>query len=90
MFVVRDQDTTIYIFGTFHALDGQSDWFSGNLRTAFEGSQELVLETLLPERPPPTAAAPATRSHVRGLFRRAVGIVPFNHAGRASAGRSRA
>ena len=57
MFVVRDQDTTIYIFGTFHALDGQSNWFSGNLRTAFEGSQELVLETLLPERG--TAPAPA-------------------------------
>ena len=27
MFVVRDADTTIYIFGTFHALDGQSQWF---------------------------------------------------------------
>lgn len=51
MFVVHDHDTTIYIFGTFHALDGQSDWFNGNLRDAFEGSQELVLETLLPERP---------------------------------------
>lgn len=51
MFVVRDQDTTVYIFGTFHTLDGQSDWFKGNLRTAFEGSQELVLETLLPEHP---------------------------------------
>ena len=23
MFVVRDADTTVYIFGTFHALDGQ-------------------------------------------------------------------
>ena len=22
MFVVRDADTTVYIFGTFHALDG--------------------------------------------------------------------
>jgi len=59
MFVVRDQDTTIYIFGTFHTLDGQSDWFRGNLRTAFEGSQELVLETLLPESPP---AAPVPTS----------------------------
>ena len=27
MFVVRDADTTIYIFGTFHALDGRSQWF---------------------------------------------------------------
>ena len=28
MFVVRDADTTVYIFGTFHALDGQADWFN--------------------------------------------------------------
>src|SRR6476469_3594687 len=52
MFVVHDQDTTIYIFGTFHALDGQSDWLSGNLRDAFDNSQELVLETLIPEHRP--------------------------------------
>jgi len=28
MFEVRDADTAFYIFGTFHALDGQSEWFS--------------------------------------------------------------
>ena len=28
MFVVRDADTTIYLFGTFHALDGNSEWFN--------------------------------------------------------------
>ena len=59
MFVVRDQDTTVYIFGTFHALDGQADWVSGNLKTAFDGSQELVLETLLPEHPGAFPAVPA-------------------------------
>jgi len=58
MFVVHDADTTIYIFGTFHALDGQDDWFSGNLRSAFEGSQELMLETMVPKRR--TAIAPLT------------------------------
>jgi uncharacterized protein YbaP (TraB family) len=58
MFVVRDHDTTIYLFGTFHALDGQSDWLSGNLRDAFDDSQELVLETLLPEHRPMSAPAP--------------------------------
>src|SRR5439155_18890446 len=51
MFVVRDADTTIYIFGTFHALDGQSYWFSDQVRDAFERSNELVLEILIPERP---------------------------------------
>ena len=48
MFVVRDQDTTIYLFGTFHTLDANPDWFNGAMRSAFEGSQELVLETLTP------------------------------------------
>jgi uncharacterized protein YbaP (TraB family) len=51
MFVVRDADTTIYIFGTFHALDGQSQWFGEQVRDAFEQSNELVLETLVPEAP---------------------------------------
>jgi uncharacterized protein YbaP (TraB family) len=51
MFVVHDADTTIYIFGTFHALDGQTQWFGDRVRNAFEQSDELVLETLIPEKP---------------------------------------
>jgi uncharacterized protein YbaP (TraB family) len=51
MFVVRDADTTIYIFGTFHALDGQTQWFADGVKNAFEQSNELVLETLIPEGP---------------------------------------
>jgi uncharacterized protein YbaP (TraB family) len=51
MFVVRDADTTIYLFGTFHALDAQSRWFDNGVRRAFERSGELVLETLIPEGP---------------------------------------
>jgi uncharacterized protein YbaP (TraB family) len=51
MFVVRDADTTVYIFGTFHALDGQSPWFENRVRDAFEQSNELVLETVIPEGP---------------------------------------
>ena len=27
MWVLSDADTTIYLFGTFHALDGATDWF---------------------------------------------------------------
>jgi len=55
MFMVRDADTTIYIFGTFHALDGQSQWFDSRVKDAFEQSNELVLETVIPEQPSPTA-----------------------------------
>ena len=51
MFVVHDADTTIYLFGTFHALDGDPHWFDAGVRSAFDRSNELVLETLLPEGP---------------------------------------
>lgn len=51
LFVVRDSDTTIYIFGTFHALDGKSQWLGTDVRNALEQSGELVLETLIPEKP---------------------------------------
>ena len=32
IFVVGDADTTVYLFGTFHALDGKSDWFNNRVR----------------------------------------------------------
>ena len=51
LFMVRDADTTIYIFGSFHALDGRSEWFADGVRGAFEQSNELVLETLVPKDP---------------------------------------
>ena len=59
MFMVRDADTTVYIFGTFHALDGKADWFNTQVRSAFEQSNELVLETLVPETP---SASPGFRA----------------------------
>lgn len=50
MWVVNDHDTIIYLFGTFHALDGRAEWFNDEVLTAFSGSDELVLETVLPRR----------------------------------------
>lgn len=44
IWVVRDPDTTIYLFGTFHALDGKSAWFNDEVKTAFNQSKEVVLE----------------------------------------------
>src|SRR5215212_10073150 len=58
MFVVHDVDTTVYIFGTFHALDRQSQWFSEPVRDAFEHSDELVLETVVPFRQQPAQPTP--------------------------------
>ena len=52
IFAVHDADTTVYIFGTFHALDSKTQWFNDQVKDAFERSDELVLETLIPEGPP--------------------------------------
>ena len=51
MWVVKDKDTTIYLFGTFHALDGKRDWFNDEVRQAFDASQEVVLEIITPDDP---------------------------------------
>ncbi len=51
MWVVKDKDTTIYLFGTFHALDGKRDWFNDEVRQAFDASQDVVLEIVTPENP---------------------------------------
>ena len=67
IFVVRDADTTVYIFGTFHALDGKSEWFNDQVKDAFERSDELVLETLVPERPAPSLPAARPLPQLRSL-----------------------
>ena len=51
MWVVKDKDTTIYLFGTFHVLDGKSDWFNDEVKQAFDRSDEVVLEAIIPEDP---------------------------------------
>ena len=51
LWVLSDADTTVYLFGTFHALDDRTDWFARNIRAAFDSSDELVLETLVPTNP---------------------------------------
>lgn len=41
---VADDDTTIYLFGTVHALPEDIDWFSGPVATALGSSGTLVTE----------------------------------------------
>ncbi len=48
LWVVRDDDTVVYLFGTFHLLDGRP-WFNDEVRTAFDASNELVMEAIVPE-----------------------------------------
>lgn len=49
VWVVKDADTTIYLFGTVHVLDGKGDWFNDEVKKSFDKSSELVLEVILPE-----------------------------------------
>jgi uncharacterized protein YbaP (TraB family) len=49
LWVVKDQDTTIYLFGTFHALDGKTDWFNDEVRAAFDRSSKVYLEVVKSE-----------------------------------------
>ena len=41
---VADEDTTIYLFGTVHALPESVEWYEGPIETALASSQELVTE----------------------------------------------
>lgn len=44
LWVAKDADTTIYLFGTMHVLKPGLDWFNGPLEKALDGSDELVTE----------------------------------------------
>jgi uncharacterized protein len=55
LWVVRDADTTVYLFGTVHVLRPGLGWFDDNVKVAFDESDTLVLEMLDPS--PADAAA---------------------------------
>jgi len=67
---VRDGDTTIYLFGTFHTLDERTMWFDRSVRAAFDKSGELVLETIAPTDP----------SEVRAIGRAVAGPRPATNS----------
>jgi uncharacterized protein YbaP (TraB family) len=48
LWVVRDADTTIYLFGTVHLLRPGLGWFDKGVRKAFDASDTLVLELVMP------------------------------------------
>lgn len=59
LWVAKDADTTIYLFGTIHLLDPRYRWFDGAVKGAFDKSGELVVETVSP--PPAEAQALVTK-----------------------------
>lgn len=49
LWIVRDTDTTIYLFGTIHVLKPGLSWFDEGVRAAFDASEEVVLEMVMPD-----------------------------------------
>ena len=66
IWVVKDADTTIYLFGTVHVLKPGLSWFDEAVKTAFDKSDTVVLEMIEPDMATmqglimKTAMAPAT------------------------------
>jgi uncharacterized protein len=48
LWVVKDEDTTIYLFGTVHILKPGMSWFDDAVKDAFDKSDRLVLELVEP------------------------------------------
>ena len=48
LWVVKDADTTIYLFGTVHVLKPGLTWFDEAVRAAFDKSDTVVLELVTP------------------------------------------
>lgn len=49
LWVLKDEDTTIYLFGTVHILKPGMQWFDEAIKDAFDESGELVIEMIEPE-----------------------------------------
>jgi uncharacterized protein len=59
LWVVKDADTTIYLFGTIHILKPGLGWFDEGVKTAFDKSDSVMLEMVEPD--PATAQAAVAR-----------------------------
>jgi len=51
LWVMRDADTTVYLFGTVHLLPAGLSWFDDAVAKAFDASDELQMEILPIEDP---------------------------------------
>ncbi|WP_438730747.1 TraB/GumN family protein [Parasphingorhabdus sp. DH2-15] len=50
LWVLKDEDTTIYLFGTVHVLKPGLSWFDEAVKDAFDSSDELILEVVEPDQ----------------------------------------
>ena len=54
---VSDADTTIYLFGTIHLLPADLHWRTAKFDQALQGSQQLVVETIVDQQHPESLQA---------------------------------
>lgn len=50
LWVAKDKDTTIYMFGTVHVLKPGLSWFDEAVKDAFDKSDEMVIEVIQPDQ----------------------------------------
>lgn len=50
LWMVKDKDTVVYLFGTIHALKPDSNWFDEAVKAAFDASDILVMEQAEPDQ----------------------------------------
>jgi len=48
LWVVKDEDTTVYLFGSVHILKPGLGWFDDGVKAAFDASDQLILELVEP------------------------------------------
>ncbi len=51
LWVIKDHDSTIYLFGTVHVLKPQTQWRSAKIAKAFDAADDVVMEVEQPENP---------------------------------------
>jgi uncharacterized protein YbaP (TraB family) len=50
LWVVKDKDTTVYLFGTIHVLKPGLSWFDEAVKAAFDRSGQVMLEMVEPDQ----------------------------------------
>ena len=56
LWVIKDKDSTIYLFGTVHVLRPSTQWRSPKISKAFQDAGDLMMEIEQPESPATTQA----------------------------------
>lgn len=56
LWVIKDKDSTIYLFGTVHVLRPETQWRTARIAKAFEAADDVVMEIEQPEKPADTQA----------------------------------